>query len=68
MYENSRGGAGAAPAVGSATPIFDMLLVEFRANFRSVPGEPWSPHPMPRFAELSVSGDRYGLPPGPGGL
>ena len=69
MYENSRGGAGRAAAMaGSGTPVFDALVVEFRANFRTVPGEPWSPQPAPRFAELSVSSDRYGLPAGPGGL
>lgn len=69
MYESSRGGAGRA-AVGSmsGTPVFDALVVEFRANFRSVPGEPWSPPRMPRFAELSVTSDRFGLPAGPGGL
>jgi len=68
MYENSRGGVGTASIGSSGTPVFDALMVEFRANFRTVPGEPWSPHPVPRFAELSVSGDRFGLPPGPGAL
>lgn len=52
----------------SGTPVFDALVVEFRANFRSVPGEPWSAPPMPRFAEFSVTSDRFGLPPGPSGL
>jgi hypothetical protein len=69
MYENSRGGAGRAVAGSiSGTPVFDALVVEFRANFRTVPGDPWSPQPAPRFAELSVISDRYGLPMGPGGL
>jgi hypothetical protein len=69
MYENSRGGAGSAAAGStSGTPVFDALMVEFRANFRTVPGDPWAPHPAPRFAELSVSADRFGLPPGQGGL
>jgi hypothetical protein len=69
MYENSRGGAGRA-AIGSmsGTPVFDALVAQFRANFRTVPGEPWSPQPAPRFAELSVTSDRFGLPAGPGGL
>ncbi|WP_370377708.1 hypothetical protein [Catenulispora sp. GAS73] len=52
----------------SGTPVFDALVVEFRANFRTVPGDPWSPQPAPRFAELSVTSDRYGLPAGRGGL
>ncbi len=69
MYENSRGGAGRGPAGSmSGTPVFDALVVEFRANFRSVPGEPWSPPQAPRFAELSVTSDRFGLPAGPSGL
>lgn len=69
MYENSRNGASRA-AIGSTsgTPVFDALVVEFRANFRTVPGEPWSPAPAPRFAELGVQADRFGLPAGPGGL
>jgi hypothetical protein len=69
MYENSRGGAGRASAGStSGTPVFDALVGEFRANFRTVPGDPWSPSQAPRFAELSVSSDRFGLPSGPGGL
>ncbi|WP_370353620.1 hypothetical protein [Catenulispora sp. EB89] len=52
----------------SGTPVFDALVGEFRANFRTVPGDPWSPAPAPRFAELSVTSDRYGLPAGRGGL
>ena len=67
MYENSRGGAGSAAArSASGTPVFDALVVEFRASFRTVPGEPWSPQPVPRFAELTVTSDRFGLPPGRG--
>ncbi|MEY9891651.1 hypothetical protein ABIA35_005873 [Catenulispora sp. MAP12-49] len=69
MYENSRGGSRMAAAGSmSGTPVFDALVVEFRANFRTVPGDPWSPQPAPRFAELSVRSDRFGLPPGQGGL
>ncbi|WP_344662545.1 hypothetical protein [Catenulispora subtropica] len=69
MYENSRGGAASAASAGpSSTPVFDALILEFRADFRTVPGEPWAPSPVPRFAELSVSGGQFGLPPGPGGL
>jgi hypothetical protein len=52
----------------SGTPVFDALVVEFRANFRTVPGDPWSPAPAPRFSEFSVTSDRFGLPPGRGGL
>lgn len=69
MYENSRYRAGIGSFGGSsATPVFDALIAEFRANFRTVPGDPWSPIPAPRFSELSASGDRFRLPPGPGGL
>lgn len=70
MYENSRGGSARTATAGSpsGTPVFDALVVEFRANFRTVPGEPWTPAQAPRFAELSVNSDRFGLPSGPGGL
>ena len=69
MYENNRGGAGrAAAGPTSGTPVFDALVVEFRANFRTVPGDPWSPQPAPRFADFSVTSDRFGLPSGRGGL
>lgn len=69
MYENSRGGAGRAAAGSmSGTPVFDALVAQFRANFRTVPGEPWSPAQAPRFAELSVRADRFGLPAGQSGL
>jgi len=69
MYENSRSGAGRTAGMSmSGTPVFDALVGEFRANFRTVPGEPWSPAPAPRFAELSVTSDRFGLPAGPSGL
>ncbi|GAA2026107.1 hypothetical protein GCM10009839_25530 [Catenulispora yoronensis] len=69
MYENSRSGAARAGALGpSSTPVFDALMSEFRANFRTVPGEPWSPSPVPRFAGMSVSTSQFGLPPGHGGL
>lgn len=68
MYENSRSGPASAAASSSGTPVFDALMSEFRANFRTVPGEPWSPSPVPRFAQLSVSGGQFGLPPGPGGI
>ena len=69
MYENSRGGAASAATAGpSSTPVFDALVNEFRANFRTVPGDPWAPAPVPRFAEFSVSGGQFGLPPGRGGI
>jgi hypothetical protein len=68
MYENSRNRAGIGSFGGSATPVFDALIAEFRASFRTVPGDPWSPIPVPRFSELSASGDRFRLPPGPSGL
>ena len=69
MYQHGRSGPASAAAAGpSSTPVFDALISEFRANFRTVPGEPWATATVPRFAELSVSSGRFGLPPGAGGL
>ena len=65
---NRSGSHGAVSGYRSDTPVYDSLLTEYRDGFRSVPGEAWSPHPAPRFAELGNSLDRYSLPGGSSGL
>ncbi len=65
MYENARARAAATVITSvavSETPVYDTLVTEYRTGFRSVPGDPWSEHPVPRFTELGGSGDRHSLP------
>jgi hypothetical protein len=67
MGTRGRTGPGSR-STGSETPVFDKLLTDFKDGFRTVPGEPWTPHPAPRFAELGSAGDRLQLPAGPAGF
>jgi hypothetical protein len=54
-----------ATGPGSQTPVFDNLVTEYRANFRSVPGDPWEIPPLP---QIAGGPERYALPGGSPGL
>jgi hypothetical protein len=61
--QSSLGTLTSANGFNADTPLFDLLVAEYRRDFRTVPGDPWGEYPLPHITG-GHGGGRFSLPPG----